>query len=126
MVDHEGKVQILDATASRIGLERWLSPTNTADDLEHILPLPQRINLDVQDLIKLVAAASVEWDQTWAIDLLSELRRIVASEAEEACALIGQELLQHADASNPAIGIAAPRQQRSWRIRLARWLASGD
>ncbi len=122
MVDHDGKVQILDAAASRVGLERWLSPTSGCCDLEQILSLDQRISVDVQDLIKLVAAASVDWDQKWAIDLLANLRRIATTCPREACALIGQELVQHADSQNPAIEKTGQRQQRSWRIRLARWL----
>jgi hypothetical protein len=126
MVGHDGKVQILDAAASRVGLERWLSPTSGSCDLEQILSLDQRISVDVQDLIKLVAAASVDWDQKWAIDLLANLRRIATSRAREACALIGQELVQHADSQNPAIEKAGQRQQRSWRIRLARWLTNSD
>lgn len=126
MVDHQGNVQLLDAAASRVGLERWLSPTRGRDDQEQILPLAQRINLDVQDLIKLVAAASVDWDQKWAINLLADLRRLVAQRSREACALIGEELVQQADSQNPAIEKTGQRKRRSWRIRLARWLANRD
>ncbi len=126
LVDHEGKVQVLDAAASRVGLERWLSPTTGCSDFEQILPLDQRISMDVRDLIKLVAAASVDWDSKWAIDLLADLRRIANSRPVEASALIGQELAQHADSQHPATRKTGQRQHRWWRIRLARWLTKSD
>ena len=122
MVDHEGKVQILDAAASRVGLERWLSPTTGRSDFEQIASLDERKRVDVQDLIKLVAAASVDWDRQWANDLVSDLRHLASRRPEEACAMIGKELVQRADSVNPPVAKTGRRQQRSWRIRLARWL----
>lgn len=122
MVDHEGKVQILDAAASRVGLERWLSPTTGHSDFEQIASLDERKRVDVQDLIKLVASASVDWDRQWASDLVSDLRCIASRRPEQACAMIGEELVQRADSVNPTIGKTGRRRQRSWRIRLARWL----
>lgn len=126
MIDHEGRVQILDAAASRVGLERWLSPNRNIHDTNQILPLAQRMSMDVQDLIKLVAAASVDWEQSWAIALLGSLRRIAADDPPQACALMGQELVRQADSRNPAIERSGQRRQRTWRIRLARWLANRD
>ncbi len=124
MVDHEGKMQILDAAASRVALERWLSPTTGHSDFEQIASLDERQRIDVRDLIKLVASASVDWDQHWASDLVSDLRCIASRRPEDACAMIGEELVQHADSVNPTIGKTGRHRQRSWRIRLARWLTN--
>jgi hypothetical protein len=117
MVDHEGKVLVLDAASSRLGLSRWLA---LDDSGLGIASLPQRTQLDVQDLIRLVSAAAVDWNPEWASGMISDLRR-VAREQVDASYQAGQLLLQCAD--SPVIGPGGSlNQPRSWRLRLARWL----
>lgn len=126
MVNHEGKVQVLDAASSRSGIQRWLHPSSKHHGGEQIISLEDRIQVDIQDLIRVVAAASVDWNHAGAQDVVADLRRAAAQQAEEACALMGQKLIAYAD-SNDLVGSQLGRhQQRSWRIRLSRWLNSGN
>jgi hypothetical protein len=127
LVDHAGKVQVLDAGSSRLGLMRWLSPFTPVPPAQ-IASLDQRRAVDVQDVIKLVAAASVEWDHQWVRDLMVDLRRISATNAGGACGLIGQSLIQHADSwkSKSVGGSSRQWHHHTWRRRLARWLTKEE
>ena len=124
MVDHAGKVQVLDAGSSRIGLERWLHPRATNADSEQIASLDERIGVDLHDLIKLVASASVDWEQEWTTDLVAELQQIAKQDSGKACGEVGQTLIRCADSVIPSSGVgrAGGRGRRSWRKRLARWI----
>jgi len=128
LMDHEGKIQVLDAGSSRIGLERWLNPARRHADAQQIASLDERINVDIQDMIKLVAAASVEWEQEWARDLVADLRQIATRNPGKACGIIGQTLIRCADFDAPgrsrSVGSTWGGQPRSWRKRLARWLTN--
>ena len=127
LVDHSGKVRVLDAGSSRMGLHRWLSPSAPESPLQ-IASLDQRRAVDVQDLIKLVAVASVQWNHQWARDLVADLQRISTEDAGGACGLIGQLLMQHADSWRPerAGGSSRGGQHGTWRKRWARWLAKQE
>ena len=127
LMDHDGKVQILDAGASRSGLERWLNPVSDPASRE-FASLGERKNMDTQDVIKLVAAASVEWEPHWATDLVAELRHIADKTPEGACGLIGQRMMQHADSSIPRgdVRSSGESHQLSWRRRLAHWLTENE
>lgn len=123
LVDHTGMVQVLDAVASRIGLERWLNPSNGDVDPEQIASFDERAQIDVQDLIKLVAAAAVDWRQEWTIDLIADLRRVADQNQGRACGEIGQQLIRCADeAATTRVDSAQRVRHRSWRKRLARWI----
>ncbi len=115
MVDHDGKIHLIDGASSRIALERWL----TAGNSRQIASLSARMNMDVQDLIKLVAAASVDWHASWSVDLLARLREIGSNRSDEACGLIGQTLIRCAD-SLPSLveDVARP----PLRERFATWI----
>jgi hypothetical protein len=123
MVDHAGRVQVLDAGSTRIGLERWLNPTASHADPDQIASLEERVHFDLQDLIKLVAAASVDWEQAWATDLMADLRQIAKQNQGDACGEVGQKLIRCADSVHPTNGASAGgSKRRSWRKRLARWI----
>jgi hypothetical protein len=126
LIDHQGRVQVVDGASSRLGVQRWLSPAAplAAAESGGFVSLPQRKRIDIQDLIKLVAAAAVGWERHWARDLVAELRGAGEGAVEDACGAIGEVLTRHADASIPP---AVPRSvggqpPGSWRRRLARWL----
>jgi hypothetical protein len=127
LVDHAGKVQVLDAGSSRIGLQRWSSPSAPEPPLQ-TASLDRRIAVDVQDVIRLVAAASAGWDHPWAGDLVMELKRISAEDAGAACGLIGQLLMQYADSWGPRNAGRSVRKghRHTWRERLARWLTKHE
>lgn len=128
MVDHTGKVQVLDAGSSRIGLGRWLNSSDKENNSEQIAPLEERIQVDVQDLIKLVAATAVDWQYAWSMELIADLRRIAREDEGPICGEIGQRLIRGADdfVPNTRSGSTPRPKRRSWRKRLARWIDGGS
>ena len=124
LLDHDGKVKIMDAGSSRIGLERWLNPTAVAGEPHPFASLDQRRNLDTQDVIKLIAAAAVEWDHNWARNLMDELRGIAKETPEEACGLIGQTMMRCSDSATSPGDDGRSGHHQGWRRRLARWLTN--
>ncbi len=117
VVDHAGKVCLVDAASSRVGLARWLRPDGGSTD--EIVPLVYRIQGDIQDLIKLVTLSSVDWSSTWTQTLMQELQRVSTSASGDASYQIGSILIQHADRGVPE---NCDSIKYSWRIRLASWL----
>lgn len=118
--DHDGKTKMVDAVAGLSGLRRWLPSASEKADTDALIADDQRKKLDVQDLIKLVAAASVEWEETMNPGLLSDLRTIAGKYPGEASGRIGELLIKSADAGSNDGG-----QRPTWRKRLAQWFA-GD
>jgi hypothetical protein len=102
-------------------MQRWLNPAEA--NAGEFASLDQRIQLDVQDLIKLVAAASVDWPGDWARDLIADLRPIGDGNQPDRCGQLGQLLISRADqVAWPGGQPDAINHHRRWRTRLARWL----
>ncbi|MGB1708508.1 MAG: hypothetical protein ACPHF4_11830, partial [Rubripirellula sp.] len=53
-VDHQGNVRVFDATCSIVALKRWFGKHPECVHSPGIQSLEQRIDVDVQDIMKLV------------------------------------------------------------------------
>lgn len=90
LIDHDEQMHLVDANSTR-QLERWLR-----GDPQSLLPLAERQQTDANDLIILVAAASVHWDAVFAAKLMKKLRSIGS---KDTCAQIGDALMK--SSNNP-------------------------
>ena len=101
-----------------------MNPANHEAGSPRIASLEQRQDIDIQDLIKLIASTAVEWELEWATDLVAEVRQTAARHRQDACGHIGQFLMRWADSEMPRRDgeSACGGRRHSWRQRLARWL----
>jgi hypothetical protein len=118
LIDHDESIHLLDAASSHTGMKKWIAGASTS---ENIMPVSKRKLLDAQDLIKLVASASVDWEPSWSQALLKQLREIDCESDTDPCGTIGQILIDRA--SSPDDFHTRPLVNgRSWRVKLASWL----
>ncbi len=118
LIDHRGKVQLVDCSSSLTIAKRWLQS-------EHgFACLQERQLLDAQDLIKLAASDAVDWPATWAAQLVSRLRKLADRHREDACGRIGDILMRWADEqANQPSQIPDAGDQATWKRRLAKWIS---
>ncbi|MFK8112817.1 MAG: hypothetical protein AB8B91_11475 [Rubripirellula sp.] len=119
LVDHEGKVHVLDAASSRIGLGKWLTHPETTGS---VASAEQRLGIDVQDMIRLVVSVALEWNDTGAATLIDRWRHRKGDQ-RDACYEIGQMLINQADVSTQGGDVLG---RMSWRHRFAQWLTRAD
>lgn len=118
LVDHDDSVHVLDGASSHAGMNQWILGTPST---QHIMSVSQRKFLDAQDFIKLVAAASVDWEPSWSQALLKQLREINLESTSDPCGAIGQILVSKASSLND-VNAKPLASSRSWRSKLTRWL----
>lgn len=85
LIDHDDQIHLVDAVSNR-GIDRWLR-----GESGNVLSLSQRQQIDANDLIMLVSAATVHGDARQATKLVKQLRRINGSQS---CAEIGDTLMR--------------------------------
>lgn len=141
LIDHDGKLRLVDAVANQEGLRRWSSLSATSPPGGSSDWVQQRRQTDLEDLIQLVASAASLWHQPWTDRLLDDLRAIgsasftaqpsegqrrgaqpqgvqpQAESTEGAAAAIGAKLLEFAD--TPPIG--SNRRSQTGQKRWKRW-----
>ena len=119
LVDHDGKVQVVDGCASRSILNRWFD----GDDFASI---SQRQRWDIQDLVKLIVNDAFDWSGEWVDALVREIRRQIDLDPSEACGRIGDVLIRCADGdrrSVPPSTANATAVVTGFRGRLAAWMS---
>lgn len=120
-VDHQGNVRVFDATCSTVALKRWFGKHPECVHSPGIQSLEQRIDVDVQDIMKLVRDTSA-WIPSLACEsLLDQVHRCVADQGDSCLMRIGEILLQHADCHQPVDRNTVTGQRPRWRTRIARW-----
>ncbi len=116
LLDHDGKIRLVDAVANREGMQRWLEAADDALTDESILSLADRKQIDTEDLIRLIASISLAWHQAWSEKLIDDLTTIANHESEGAADAVGARLLQYADSPPKTSSHAA-----GWRNTWKRW-----
>jgi hypothetical protein len=122
LVDHQGNAKIVDAICSRRSIARWLhcSPSDSPGGQScH----QKRMNLDVQDLIKVIVASSLEWTDNSTNQLTTDLRSIADDHPGEACGLIGELLIRRADTLDRPPTETTQRETGTMASHHRRWLA---
>ena len=111
LLDHDGKLHLVDAVANREGMRRWLDEADEPQSDESqsdpsIMSLHRRKLTDTEDMIRLIASIAATWRQPWAGQLFNELAAIAevrsvgavgAEGAIGAMESIGQTLMRYAD-----------------------------
>ena len=95
LIDHHGRVQIVDAVCTGSGFLRWLQCCDQGESSPS--PFQRQTAVDTQGLIKLVVEHCESADHSRPPDDLVELQRIAAENPSEACGRIGDHLLRRLD-----------------------------
>jgi hypothetical protein len=119
LLDHEGKLRLVDAVANRDGLRRWLEQVDDSHVAGSILSLTERKQADTEDLIRLIASLATLWRKNWTGQLIDDLGALASSSSEQAPGAIGETLLRYADCPPKAT-----KHSPSWRNTWKRWLSS--
>ncbi|MCG8649155.1 MAG: hypothetical protein MI861_04945, partial [Pirellulales bacterium] len=123
LIDHGGKVQLIDAVVSRDGLTQWLRGQNGPSPAPRPSLFQRRRDHDLQSLIKLVAAASVDWQCQGSGSLLGQLRQISQQHANEGGGRMGDLLIQFADQRKRPSNQAPSPGLRWWPTKWMRWIS---
>ena len=120
VIDHAGQVRILDSASSQIALKRWLvhKPTIFHD-------LEQRVQIDVDDMVRLVCDEAERKQSSQTASLIKEVRHRVVENRSAPLAVIGEILMQHADCEEPMETPVIDHRSR-WATRFSRWLSGKD
>lgn len=119
-VDHQGNVCVFDATSSVYALKRWLDDSSTV-----IQSLDQRIQMDVDDVVKLVCDTARWTSSPESERLVQQVRRAVLGDEESPLACIGEILMHYTDHHHVRQSSCVEQQPR-WRTRISRWLSRKD
>ena len=119
LIDHDGKVQVIDGNSTTLLAKRWFQPGET------FASWSRRQQWDLQDFIKLVATEAVDWPGSWADKLVPQLRGISEKQNEQACGRIGDALIQWADRrpADPANRDKQSTNGTTFRERFAKWIS---
>lgn len=119
VIDHAGQVRILDAASSQVALKRWLEyrPTIFHD-------LDQRLQIDVDDVVRLIADETQREPSSQTASLLVEVRQCVSENPFAPLAVIGEVLMKYADSEDPMEpGIDHRSHWKQWFLR---WMPDND
>lgn len=94
LIDHDGRVQIVDAVCTGNGFPGWLACCDQGESSQS--PCQKRKAFDTQSLIKLVVEHCETADHS-RTDKLAEWQRIAAENPSEACGRIGDHLLRRCE-----------------------------
>lgn len=99
LLDHDGKLRMVDAVANRDGMYRWFDNVDSSRSEPSILSLRHRKRIDLEDMIRLIAQLSASWRRPWTGRLLGEVGKIADGDADGALGALGALLMRYADQS---------------------------
>ena len=117
LVDHSGDVLLVDGAASHAGVNKWCHGISSG-----IRSFEERVQIDLQDLVKLISASVVDWKTTKSRALLNAIQHVAADHAE-ACGQIGHWLTQCVDGDFDE-GRWEPPTRTRWSERWKRWFSA--
>lgn len=102
LVDHDGQWKLVDAVAGRLSVSRYLTSQDvpSAGDLAGVMTFESRREIDVQDLVKMIAALLFSSQESVVEEMVLAFRGAAKHESDPA-AEIGSLLMSYADGVRP-------------------------
>ena len=122
-VDHAGNVCVMDAASSSLAFQRWLRNPVTGMQSSVIQSLDQRIDWDVEDMVKLVCDTAAWIPSVASRQLVKQVQQCMVDHHQSLLTRMGEILLQYTDHYQPMRRNPDVERFPRWRTCITSWLS---